>query len=89
MIPETWVTDYSEDMGNTFALADTHLLAGKHLTQIDLAPVEAQPAAMRDDGRPFVKWVGQIGEPSIRTQRGRVELARHTHPRAWWGRSSL
>jgi hypothetical protein len=33
-------------------LADAHLLAGKDLTEIGLPAIEAETAAVGDDGRP-------------------------------------
>jgi len=83
-VPDTWVTDYSEDIGNTFGpkgfepaglvvevseiivhevdgpnavigLFDSEVwLAGEHLAEIDLLPIEADAAAGRDGGNPVM-----------------------------------
>ena len=68
-VTETWVTDYSEDRQThqpnaVRHLADADLLPGTDLAEIDLPAVEAEAAAVRDNGRPVVKRIGHLSETS-------------------------
>ena len=53
-------------------LRHADVLAGKDLTEIDLPPLEADPAARGDHGRPVVKRIVELLEAAIGPRRGRV-----------------
>ena len=49
---------------------DADLLPGKHVTQVDVAALEADPAAMRHDDAPIVERILELLEAPIRAVRG-------------------
>src|SRR5581483_907117 len=56
---------------------DAHGLAGEHVTRTDLAPVEADSAAVRHGERRSAKRVAQGLEAAVNTRRARVEVRGH------------
>jgi len=60
-------------------LFDADLLSGKHLTEIDLAPLVADAAAAGDDGGPVVKRIIEFLEAAIGAGRRRVTARRRGH----------
>jgi hypothetical protein len=60
-------------------LFDSDGLAGEHLAEIDLLPIEADASAGRHSDDPVVEWMVDIRQALILTRRGPVELCRALH----------
>src|SRR5437762_11357410 len=55
-------------------LLDTDGLAGEHLAEIDLLPIEADAPAGRDGGCPVVEGIFDVGQASIGPWRRPISL---------------
>ena len=60
-------------------LRDADVLSREDMAEIDLAPLEADPAAAGDGNRVVVKGVGEVVESPLEAGRARVEFGRDLH----------